>query len=249
MAPKEGEQDKPKDKDKNHAKPAADKPAEAKVEKTDAAAAAAAKGGAPAADAPDVDVKEDALSKIFDAAPKQGPRRRSGGGRRGGRDGRGRKESDDENKWFENLVQVNRTAKVIKGGRRFSFSALVVSGDGMGRVGIGFGRANEVPIAVDKAKKDARKNLLSVHLSGDTIPHEVRAKFRASKVSLFPARAGDGLICGATVRAVVEAAGVRNIMSKVHGSANRINVVKATFRALEQLRTKEQVERLRGVKL
>lgn len=170
------------------------------------------------------------------------------GQRRGGRRGRQGDEKRDEG-WVEHLVQVNRSAKVVKGGRRFGFSALLVLGDGMGRVGIGFGKANEVPSAVEKAKKDARKNMVAVNLVNDTIPHEVGAKFRASKVLLFPAPQGAGIIAGQAVRAVMEAAGVRNILSKCHGSNNRINVVKATMQALESLRTKEQVETLRGVKL
>lgn len=190
--------------------------------------------------------KEEAPVKgLFDSGKSEhqrGRRKRRDSGPKRGADG-------EESRWVENLVQVNRTAKVIKGGRRFSFSALLVVGDGMGRVGVGFGRANEVPVAVDKAKKDARKNMLQVNLVGDTIPHEVKTKYRASKVSLFPAPAGTGLIAGPTVRAVVEAAGIRNILTKVHGSPNRINVVKATLQALRMLRTKEQVERLRGVTL
>jgi small subunit ribosomal protein S5 len=125
----------------------------------------------------------------------------------------------------------------------------MVLGDGMGNVGIGFGKANEVPNAVEKAKVDARKSMVKLSFEGDTIPHQVKAKYRASKVILFPAAPGVGVIAGHVVRAVVEAAGIRNILSKCHGSRNPVNMVKATLQALQSLRTKAEVERLRGVKL
>ncbi len=147
----------------------------------------------------------------------------------------------------ETVVKVYRSATVVKGGRRFSFAALVVVGDGAGRVGIGYGKANEVPSAVDKALANARANLRTVSLVGDTIPHLVMGRYGAARVLLRPAAPGTGVIAGAGVRAVVEAAGVRNILSKVFGSRNLKNVVKATMRALEALRTRAQVERLRGV--
>jgi len=149
----------------------------------------------------------------------------------------------------ENVVKVYRSATVVKGGRRFSFAALVVVGDAQGRVGIGYGKANEVPPAVDKALGVARANLRKVLLSGDTIPHVVLGRFGATRVLLRPAAPGTGVIAGAGVRAVVEAAGVRNILSKVFGSRNLKNVVKATLNALLELRTRAEVERLRGVTL
>jgi len=147
----------------------------------------------------------------------------------------------------ENVVKVFRSSCVVKGGRRFSFAALVVVGDGRGRVGYGYGKANEVPSAVDKALAEARAGLRRVALSGDTIPHEVMGRFGATKVLLRPAAPGTGVIAGAGVRAVVEAAGVRNVLSKVFGSRNLKNVVKATINALGLLRTRADVERLRGV--
>ncbi len=147
----------------------------------------------------------------------------------------------------ETVVKVYRSAAVVKGGRRFSFAALVVIGDGGGRVGIGYGKANEVPSAVDKALANAKANIRTVSLVGDTIPHLVMGRYGSARVLLRPAAPGTGVIAGAGVRAVVEAVGVRNILSKVFGSRNLKNVVKATIRALEALRTRAEVERLRGV--
>ncbi len=150
---------------------------------------------------------------------------------------------------IETVLKVYRSAAVVKGGRRFSFAALVVVGDGHGRVGIGYGKANEVPSAVDKALSGARASLRRVMLTGDTIPHVVMRSFGSCKVLLRPAAPGTGVIAGAGVRAVVEAAGVRNILSKVFGSRNLKNVAKATMNALTALRTRAEVERLRGVKI
>ena len=147
------------------------------------------------------------------------------------------------------VVKINRCAKVQKGGRRFSFSALVVAGDRRGKVGIGFGKANEVPGAVEKAEKDARKSLRPVVLLGETIPHPVTAKMGASKVLLMPAAPGTGIIAGTAVRAVVELAGVRNILTKAYGSTNPINLVQATMKAMEQLRSRQDMEAARGVAL
>ena len=138
---------------------------------------------------------------------------------------------------------------MVKGGRRFSFSALVVVGDGKGRVGIGYGKANGVPNAVEKGVKDARKHMFRITIVEGTIPHPFKGEYRASSVILEPASPGTGIIAGATVRAVCEAAGIRNILSKCHGSGNPLNVVKACELALKSLRTREQVEKLRGVKL
>ena len=130
-----------------------------------------------------------------------------------------------------------------------SFSALVVVGDKKGRVGIGFGKAKEVPSAVEKAIKDARRKLTKVALAGNTIPHEIKAKFRASNILLMPASAGTGVIAGASVRAVLECAGVQDILTKSFGNTNKINVAKATLEGLKALRTKRMVEQLRGVSL
>ena len=137
----------------------------------------------------------------------------------------------------------------MKGGRRFSFSALVVIGDRKGSVGIGFGKANEVPPSVEKAVKDAKKNIQKVALKGHSIPHTTWGSYRTSKVILVPAVEGTGVIAGAAVRAVVECAGVSNVLTKVYGSTNPINVVKAALDALKNLRTAEDVARLRGVEV
>ncbi|MBM4037443.1 MAG: 30S ribosomal protein S5 [Planctomycetes bacterium] len=148
---------------------------------------------------------------------------------------------------IETVLKVYRSASVVKGGRRFSFAALVVVGDGRGRVAIGYGKANEVPSAVDKAMSDAKSRLTAVSLAGDTIPHGVTGAFGSCRVLLRPAAPGTGVIAGAGVRAVVEAVGIKNILSKVFGARNLKNVVKATMRALMALRTRAEVERLRGV--
>lgn len=150
---------------------------------------------------------------------------------------------------IDKVVKIRRCAAVVKGGRRFSFTAMVVVGDGQGRVGWGYGKANEVPPAVEKAVKDGTRSMISVPLSGTTIPHQVEGRFGAAKVVLVPARPGTGVIAGAAVRAVCEACGIRDILTKSYGTSNPINVVKATIRALQQLRTATDVERLRGVSL
>ena len=144
---------------------------------------------------------------------------------------------------------VNRCAKVMKGGRRFSFSALVVSGDRGGVVGYGFGKANDVPSAVEKATKDAHRGLVRVTLEGDTIPHQIVGRFGAARVAIIPASAGTGVIAGPCVRAVLELVGVRNVLTKSYGSNNPINVVKAVMDALMRLRNTQQVAALRGVEL
>src|ERR671933_885417 len=152
----------------------------------------------------------------------------------------------------DRVVKIRRCAAVVKGGRRFSFNALVVVGDGKGRVAAGYGKANEVPPAVDKATKDAQETLRRqkrISLKGDTIPHRVVGKFGSSRVILVPAGPGTGVKAGPGVRDVLEVCGVRNILTKVHGSSNPLNLVKATIQGLLQLRTREDVARLRGVTL
>jgi small subunit ribosomal protein S5 len=149
----------------------------------------------------------------------------------------------------DNVVKINRCATVVKGGRRFSFSALVVLGNSAGVVGWGFGKANEVPPSVEKGIKDARKQLIRVPLVGTTIPHEVVGVFGASRVLLKPARPGTGVIASAPIRAVCEKAGIHDILTKSFGSNNPVNVVKATFDGLSMLRSKKQMAELRGVEL
>ena len=151
---------------------------------------------------------------------------------------------------IDKVIKIRRCAAVVKGGRRFSFTALVVVGDAQGKVGWGYGKANEVPPAVEKAVKDGSRNMVQVSLSGNTIPHEVKGRFGAARVVLVPAGPGTGVIAGAAVRAVCEASGIRDILTKSFGSNNSINLVKATINALAQsLRSQGEVERLRGVSL
>jgi len=149
----------------------------------------------------------------------------------------------------DTVVKIFRCSKVVKGGRRFSFAALVVIGDREGTVGIGYGKANEVPLAVEKAIKDAKKSLHKIVLVGRTIPYQVNGKYRATKVTLVPASPGTGVIAGSSARAVLELSGVQDVLTKVYGSCSAKNVVKATMDGLLRLRSKETVESLRGVEV
>lgn len=149
----------------------------------------------------------------------------------------------------EKTVKIKRCAAVVKGGRRFSFAAMVVVGDGNGQVGWGYGKANEVPPSVEKANKQASRSLVRIPLIEGSIPHQVKGRFGAAKVVLLPAGPGTGVIAGAAVRAVCEAAGITNILTKSFGSNNPVSLVKATIQALQQLRTQQDIETLRGVSL
>jgi small subunit ribosomal protein S5 len=213
---------------------------------------------APAAQAPAAEAPE---------APQRQPRRggregggqrdgRGGGGGRGGQRGGGRGRGDrdkggegEEGGIESSVVRIYRCAKVVKGGRTFSFGALVVAGDRRGSIGIGYGKANEVPPSVEKATKDARKAMFKVNLKGTTIPHQVQGTSGASKVVLVPARPGTGVTAGKSVRPCLELAGITDILSKAYGSTSPKNLVKATIAALKNLQSKEQVERIRGTAL
>lgn len=155
----------------------------------------------------------------------------------------------EEQPFQDTVVKVYRCAKVVKGGRRFSFGVLVVVGDRAGTVGIGYGKANEVPMAVEKGVKDAKKTLYKITLVGRTIPHQVIGKFGATKIVLVPASPGTGVIAGSSARAVLEYAGVQDVLTKVYGSTSAKNVLKATLNGLLKLRNKETIAALRGISL
>lgn len=178
--------------------------------------------------------------------------RRGRSDRRGRGRGRGRDERERDSEFMDTLVPggIFKCSAVVKGGRRFSFGALVVVGDGKGRVGVGYGKAKEVPIAIQKAIKNGRKGVASFPLVGDgTIPHEVHGRYGAAHVVLVPAGPGTGIIAGSTVKTVLEMGGVHNVLTKSFGSNNRKNLVKATMQALRSLRSRERVGELRGVEV
>jgi small subunit ribosomal protein S5 len=163
----------------------------------------------------------------------------------GGRGGRGQRDSEFQDR----VVEIRRVAKVVKGGRRFNFSALVVVGDGKGRVGAGLGKANTVPAAIQKGQERAKRNMFQVAMRNTTIPHEVVGKFESSDVLLKPASEGTGVIAGGGVRAVLELAGIKDVLTKALGSTTSVNLVQATVEGLQRLRTKAEIEQARGVKI
>jgi small subunit ribosomal protein S5 len=181
------------------------------------------------------------------------------GNERGGEGGRGRgrgrgkkrdKDKDAKSDWSETLIAVYRCSATVKGGRRLSFGAMMVVGNGKGQVGIGYGKAREVPGAFQKALKNAYKSVVTFPIAfGGTIPHQILGRYSASEVMFVPARPGTGLIAGAAVKAILEAGGLQNVLTKSTGNNNTRNIVKATINALQRLRSKDQVEALRGVTL
>lgn len=175
----------------------------------------------------------------------QGGRGGRDGGGRGGRGGRQRENSEFQDR----VVEIRRVAKVVKGGRRFNFSALVVVGDGKGRVGVGLGKANTVPVAISKGQDKAKREMFDVPMRNTTIPHETIGKFLSSSVLLKPASEGTGVIAGGGVRAVLELAGIKDVLTKALGSTTSVNLVRATVEGLKSLRTKAQIEESRGVKI
>jgi small subunit ribosomal protein S5 len=172
-------------------------------------------------------------------------RSRSDNRQGGGRGGRQRGDSDLQDR----VVEIRRVSKVVKGGRRFNFSALVVVGDGKGRVGVGLGKANTVPAAIQKGQERAKRNMFNVPMRNTTIPHEVLGKFDSSTVLLKPASEGTGVIAGGGVRAVLELAGIKDVLTKALGSTTSVNLVQSTVEGLKRLRTKADIEQLRGVKI
>lgn len=206
-----------------------------------AAPAAAAPASAPASERPQREHRGGQGGFRGQGGGMRGPRR-DGGNRRDNRD---KPQEGDGPSMIEKVVFINRCAKVVKGGRRFSFAALAVVGDGKGKVGIGYGKANEVPDAIKKGTANAHKHLVNVKLKGDTIPHDVMGQYDGGRVMLKPASPGTGLIAGGGVRAVLEAAGVKNILTKSMGSSNHIAVVHATLDGLRKLRLAENIANVR----
>ncbi len=194
---------------------------------------------------------------MAEQATNAGPATSDGRGSRGDRDGRGRRDDrggrgrdgGDKSNYLERVVSINRVSKVVKGGRRFSFTALVIVGDGNGMVGVGYGKAKEVPAAIAKGVEEARKGFFRVPLIGGTIVHPVQGEAAAGVVMLRPASAGTGVIAGGAARAVLECAGVHDILAKSLGSDNAINVVHATVAALKMIQRPEEVAARRGLPL
>jgi small subunit ribosomal protein S5 len=199
----------------------------------------------------DKEEKNIPITGAEEAAPPEGARK----GRRGGRDGGPRRGGDDGNKqrvesdWEEKIIQVRRVTKVVKGGKKLSFRAVVAVGNGKGQVGIGVGKAAEVISAIQKGVVDARKSLVKVPLVGTTIPHQTIGKLGSSRILLKPAAKGTGVIAGGAARAILELAGVGDVMSKSLGSRAPLNVARATIDGLKSLRTFEEAARLRGMNL
>ncbi len=202
------------------------------------------------------------MAKQRGSGPSRGGESAAGtpgaGAPEGGSQGRGRdqrrsgapQQRESRSKLYaEDVVKINRCAKVVKGGKRFSFAAFVVLGDNKGKVGFGKGKAKEVALSIDKAVRDGEKNVRPYPIVEGTIPHEVEGRFGASKVRLMPAAPGTGVIAGKSVRAVLEKAGVHNILTKAYGNHNPVNLIRATIDALTKLRTREQYRELRGVDL
>ena len=168
---------------------------------------------------------------------------------RRGRERDRHEQAEDDSGLQEKVVQIYRCAKVVKGGRKFSFSALVVVGDGAGKVGIGYGKANEVPLAVEKSRGEATKEMFDVPLRGNTIPHKVVGRFGASKIILIPASPGTGVIAGKNIRPLFELAGIQDLLTKAYGSSCPKNLLRAGVDGLMKLRSAEQIKKLRGVEV